>query len=302
MFLSTTCGSWQRVRGLSSKSKPLPEEQKGQPKKKKTKKQAKVEQIITAKDLTNEEYEELSLKKKMGNTTTEENLQCEKKYWQRELLTDELNEDILLNWIYGQNPLRNFLSLVDLENHEAEDNLRSDKQIEKVKVVRRLLELLGWEHARDETQLKKDIVRDNFAERVVKDPLFTNRLRLNELFELEKKYKIHEDMTPQQILMWANSLLKPFSLQIRAGEKTYQLEIQNELMSLITRKNKNGRIYKDGRNLLNQKVRKQVVEEEDLFLDDEPSTTTGNEKPKAQIAKKPFDTSRLDVDINTDDE
>ena len=72
-------------------------------------------------------------------------------------------------------------------------------------------------------------------------------------------------------------------------------------MSLITRKNKNGRIYKDGRNLLNQKVRKQVVEE-DLFLDDEPSTTTGKEKPKAQMTKKPFDTSRLDVDINTDDE
>ena len=73
-------------------------------------------------------------------------------------------------------------------------------------------------------------------------------------------------------------------------------------MSLITRKNKNGRIYKDGRKLLNQKVRKQIAEEEDLFLDDEPSTTTGNEKPKAQVAKKPFDTARLDVDINTDDE
>ena len=72
-------------------------------------------------------------------------------------------------------------------------------------------------------------------------------------------------------------------------------------MSLITRKNKNGRIYKDGRNLLNQMVRKQVVEEEDLFLDDEPSTTTGNEKPKAQMAKKQFDTSHLDVGINTDD-
>ena len=176
-------------KGIKFQIQAAPEEQKGQPKKKKTKKQAKVEQIITAKDLTNEEYEELSLKKKMGKTTTEENLQCEKKYWQRELLTDELNEDILLNWIYGQNPLRNFLSLVDLENHEAEDNLRSDKQIEKVKVVKRLLELLGWEHARDETQLKKDLVRDNFAERVVKDPLFANRLRLNELFELEKSTK-----------------------------------------------------------------------------------------------------------------
>ncbi len=61
-----------------------------------------------------------------------------------------------------------------------------------------------------------------------------------------------------------------FSSDQGGGRKTYQLEIQNELMSLITRKSKNGRIYRDGRNLLNQMVCKQVVEEEDLFIDDEP--------------------------------
>ena len=71
-------------------------------------------------------------------------------------------------------------------------------------------------------------------------------------------------------------------------------------------------------------VRKQVAEEEDLFLDDigagapscpegasqersacgddEPSATPGNEKPKAQRARKQFNTARLDTGINTDDE
>ena len=39
--------------------------------KQKTNKQSKLEQILTAKDLTTEEYEELSLKKKMGETTAE---------------------------------------------------------------------------------------------------------------------------------------------------------------------------------------------------------------------------------------
>ncbi len=126
------------------------------------------------------------------------------------------------------------------------------------------MELLGWEHARDETQLKKEHVRDNFVEKVVKGPIFTNRLRLNELFEL-KKIKIHEDIIPPSVLAWANSLLKQFSLLIRAGEKTYQLEIKNGLMSSIERKNKNGRFHSDGRHLLNQKVRKQIAEEEDLF-------------------------------------
>ncbi len=61
-----------------------------------------MEQILRATNLTSEEYEELSLKKKMGKTTTEENLQLEKKLWQRELLTDELNEDILLSGSTGR--------------------------------------------------------------------------------------------------------------------------------------------------------------------------------------------------------
>ena len=98
-------------------------------------------------------------------------------------------------------------------------------------------------------------------------------------------------MTPQQILMWANSLLKQFSLQIKAGEKTYQLEIQNDLMSLTARKNKNGRIYKDNRNLLNQQVRK--TEADDLFID---------EATNAKRAKQQLNRERLDTGINTDDE
>ena len=87
-----------------------------------------------------------------------------------------------------------------------------------MKVAERLLQLLGWEHARDENQLKKGLAKDNCAEKVVKDPLFKKHKRLNELFDLEKAYNVHAEMTPQQILMWANSLLKPFSLQMKAGE------------------------------------------------------------------------------------
>ena len=92
--------------------------------------------------------------------------------------------------------------------------------------------------------------------------------------------------------MWVNSLLKPISLQIKAGQKTYQLELQNDLMSLTQRKNKNGREYKDRKTLLNQQVPKKQVEE-DLFIDDET---------RAKKAKKPFNADLLDVGINHDDE
>ena len=61
-------------------------------------------------------------------------------------------------------------------------------------------------------------------------------------------------MTPQQILTWAISLLKPFSLQIKACPKVYRLELQNDLLNLIARKNAEGRLDKDSRGILNQMV------------------------------------------------
>ena len=82
-------------KGIKFQIQSPPEEQKERPKKQKTKKQAKVEQILTAKDLTDEEYEELSLKKKTGKTTTEENRQVEKRFWQHFFSTDELKDEIL---------------------------------------------------------------------------------------------------------------------------------------------------------------------------------------------------------------
>ena len=142
-------------KGIKFEIQAVPEEQKGQTqKKKKTKKNLKAEQIMEAKDLTYEEFEELSMKKKAGNTTTEENLRVDKWHHQDYLATDELKEDILVAHIYGEKPYESFLALVDVENHHAEDNLRSDKQLERVKVAGRLLQLLGWEHAVDENQLK----------------------------------------------------------------------------------------------------------------------------------------------------
>jgi hypothetical protein len=273
-------------KGIKFEVQARPEEQEGaKQKKKKSKKNAKIEQILTAKDLDEDEFEELSLKKKAGKTTTAENYQVEKHYWQKRFSTKDVKEEILVNFLYGQDPFKNFLALIDQDNHRAEDNLRSDKQLEKVQVINRLLELLGWKNARDESQLNKESVRENFAEKVVKDPLFKNQKRLNELFDLAKTYNIYKDMKPQQILMWANSLLKPFSLQIKAGEKVYRLELQNDLLNLIARKNKEGRLYKDSKGLLNQMVPEKVAK--DLFMDDETKETK-------------YQFSQLDVGVNLD--
>jgi len=198
------------AKGIKFEVQAKPEGKEGQ--KKKTKMTAKVDRILDARDLEPEEYDELRRKKKLGKTTTKENAEVEKCFWQQRFSTSKLDPDILKNFLYGNDPFRNFLALVDVRNHWAEDNLRSEKFLEQVSLVSKLLEHLGWQHVRDESQLPKDTVKGNFAGKVIADPLFKKQKRLNELFGLQKTYNIHAEMTPQQILMWVNSLLKDFSL------------------------------------------------------------------------------------------
>ncbi|MFM7984665.1 MAG: hypothetical protein ACKPKO_35610, partial [Candidatus Fonsibacter sp.] len=96
---------------------------------------------------------------------------------------------------------------------------------------------MGWENARDEDAMKKEEFRRHFVDNVVDNPLVKCQKRRNELFNFNKSYNIYKEMTPQQVLMWCNSLLKDFSLQIRADKETYYLELQNDLLALIKRKN-----------------------------------------------------------------
>ena len=103
-------------KGTKFEIQAVPDEQRGHTEKKTTKKNLKAEQITSAKDLTYEEFEELSPKKKAGNTTTEENLRVDKWHHQDYLATDVLKKDILVAHIYGENPYESFLALVDVEN------------------------------------------------------------------------------------------------------------------------------------------------------------------------------------------
>ncbi|MFM7988350.1 MAG: hypothetical protein ACKPKO_54465, partial [Candidatus Fonsibacter sp.] len=84
---------------------------------------------------------------------------------------------------------------------------------------------------------------------------------------MHKSYNIHKDMTPQQVLMWCNSLLNDFSLQVRADKENYYLELQNDLLTLIKRKHRIWKIYYDKDNLLKQGAPHQ---QDDLLIDNDP--------------------------------
>ena len=157
------------------------------------------------------------------------------------------------------------MSLTDTKKHISEDNLKSEKHLANIEIVSALLERLGWASAAGEGHFTKEDVRTSFAESVVDDSLFNTQKRLIEIFDLRRSYNIRKDMASQQVLMWCKSLLTQLSPQIRASEKTYYLEIQNDLSELLKRKSANGKQFFDHWNLLKLVLRQQA--HVDPFLD-----------------------------------
>ena len=75
----------------------------------------KMESILNAQNITDIEYEQIDKRKKKGQTTTEENNQCQRHYYKKLLALDELKPEDLKAFVYGNDPLKNFLGLVDIE-------------------------------------------------------------------------------------------------------------------------------------------------------------------------------------------
>ena len=208
----------------------------------------------------------------------------DKHYWQRYLLQTELDPTLLKEFMYDNNPLDNFLSLIDRRNHRREDNLRSAKHLEKTDIVSKVLNGLGFASAVDKGKIDKETLLRNFQANIADDPDCKNRKRINELFDLNKNSSIDRDMNPQRILLWANTLLKPYGIAVKGEHYSYWLVDKLDLKAVIKRKNEAGKYYVDGEDLLGQ-----TRGHADLFLDE----STGE-----VLSKKPtkvYDTSKLDI-------
>ncbi|MFM6278941.1 MAG: hypothetical protein ACKN9K_11420 [Dolichospermum sp.] len=87
------------------------------PQRKKTKAERRASSILGAKDLSQDEYDNICKRKQMRKTTTDENLQAERHYWQNFFLTNEVDEAMLNNFLYGTNLLQNYIGFIDNRNH-----------------------------------------------------------------------------------------------------------------------------------------------------------------------------------------
>jgi hypothetical protein len=199
-----------------------------------------------------EEYKEITMRKKRGETTVEENTQAERYFWKRYLAQDDLDPELLVEFMYDNNPLNKFLCLIDERNHCTEDNLRSAKFLEQVATSNKLLKALGFDGAMDwKKRISRETFRKHWVENVVATPEFQSK-RINELWNLAKSRRVEKDMSIRQIMPWINNLLKPFGLQLKAEHARYSLAPRFDMMGLIRRKNSKGRYFKDQRNLMKQ--------------------------------------------------
>ena len=231
----------------------------------------------------------METRKKMGRTTTDENLQFTKCFWKRFLVQDKLDPELLTEFMFDNNPLDNFVSLVDIRNHEKEDNLQSAKFVERSATTMKLLRALGFESVVDSRKIGRDDFLRRWADNVVGDPEFNSR-RLNELWGLLKSRRIRKDMTMRQILPWINMLLKPFGILIKADHGKYFLGQRFDILGLIRRKNSKGKYFNDGANLLGQ-----VQGSDDLFIDED----TGEVQSKERLERMKLETLEFE-DPNDD--
>jgi hypothetical protein len=281
---------------------PKPEEEEGEAERARRPKNPKVSAILEAPDISSEQYAEMSERKRQGKTTTEENNKCEKHFWQKFLVMSELNEDILKDHLFQRNLFRNFLSLVDLKNHVREDNLRSINLQESVGLVRELLLGLGWGSVVDqEAVMEREAFVTNFVCNIVEHESFRNQKRINELFDLRKTTKIHDNMDTKQMLIWVNSLLKPFALKVSAVDRHgggYRLEVCSDVLGIVRRKNAKGRLFEDRDNVL-----KQESPDGDPFVDEATGETLLERRDRElERARREYDTSLLDRGVGGEDD
>jgi hypothetical protein len=180
----------------------------------------KVSCTLEAEDIDAERYEELSLLRKAGKTTTEENYMIDKHFYQNHLLLKHLDKNILKEFMFNPSLLKNFTSLVDVKNHEEQDNLKSAKLLKQVELLSKLVEGLGFASPVDQqTVVSREEFMTNWVCNVVDDDAFKDHQQINQLFDLRKTHQISEGMESKQILAWVNALGKPFSIAVRAVDK-----------------------------------------------------------------------------------
>jgi hypothetical protein len=204
----------------------------------------KIDQILEAEDLTEENFKEYLIAQQTDNATKDQKLAINKHMHKLALGLDELNENVLKT--FTMDSIKKFTSLIDIQNvKETNDNHRKEI-IDKAKLINQLIKDLGFKNIFDnQTKLK----RSEFLEKVEtikkNNIIFTNPLNTKVRFNLAKTAKVN---TSNGFLGFVNSILKDYNINITQKRVTvnykndtvYSLSIINDINELLEYKIKLG--------------------------------------------------------------
>ena len=244
----------------------------------------KVEMLLNADDIDDAKYNILLEKRRKQQTTFSENFMIDKHYYKKLLNVDQLSKDMIKPFLYDD-IVHKFKTLIDDTNLDLKNNLQTKQDAEKVKYACLFIKNIGFNNCIDnKTQLNADTIISNFKNNFVNNEDIQNKSKyLNQLFELNKNYKLTDDMTTKQILGYLNSIINKYSVSIytekkniRRGDKVekvyfYKLRVDNNIIDIVKRQHEKRNICKDNLNLLNLPVEVQNNSPHDLddMFDDE---------------------------------
>ena len=142
--------------------------------------------------------------------------------------------------MYGNDPLKNCVGLVDIEYHYSEDNLKGVKFRERARAMNKLSYLLGYKHVKDKSNIDKHEFL-NIWKHVIQYRRFT-AARMNELFDVKKPMN-NNNMNAKQILLYVNKLLKPYEICIKSYIGKQRITYYNYMNSVHGYDEKINKIY-----------------------------------------------------------
>ncbi len=201
----------------------------------------KFNKIITAPDISKEEFYELKDKiERNENITSTEKYSMDKLYYKELLVLEEITEEAIKPF-YNNNLIHNYQAFKDDENNLRKDmsDLKSNEFNEKLKLVRNICDTLGLALNEEAIHLP-DEFRDKFNNMESINPT-----KIREIFNLTKTYTVSNfDSNKKKLIGFLNSVvLKEFSIKLKVKQISrhtskykYVLVADNGLEEVINRR------------------------------------------------------------------
>lgn len=184
------------------------------------------EDILKADDITNSQFNLLMLKQMLNNATHEEKIKIEKHLYKLNWKIDQVDENFLnqfggktyvlqnLRLLLGKNEINPYVVVDDFKYNELSIEYDNAQKKEQIKMLKEIINKLGYKEIDDGTKIEKDIFEKKIKEVITSCELFTKQARSYHLFNYNRK-NVNSIKTIKQFLGFINSIFIDYGLLIK---------------------------------------------------------------------------------------